>query len=104
MTSFESQQEILKNPGNERVMNKLEKDEIIQKLIERGVDKPCPRCGNDAFTLIDGYFNQTIQDSVSGFVVGGASVPSIVTACTNCGFLSQYALGSLGLLPHQLWK
>ena len=104
MTTNESTPEVLKDSGNKAVMNKLEKDEIIQKLIEKGVNKPCPRCGNDAFTLIDGYFNQTIQDSVSGHVVGGASVPSIVTACTNCGFLSQYALGSIGLLPHQLWQ
>ncbi|MBD07150.1 MAG: hypothetical protein MK009_07300 [Gammaproteobacteria bacterium] len=85
-------------------MNKLEKDDIIQKLIEKGVNSPCPRCSNDAFTLVDGYFNQTIQDSVSGFLVGGTGIPSIVTACTNCGFLSQYALGALGLLPDQLWK
>ncbi|MCY3731419.1 MAG: hypothetical protein OXF98_08765 [Rhodospirillaceae bacterium] len=55
-------------------------------------------------TLVDGYFNQTVQDDMSELVIGGASIPSIVTACTNCGFLSQYALGALGLLPHQVWK
>ena len=75
MTTSESTPEVVKDSGNEAVINKLEKDEIIQKLIEKGANKPCPRCGNDAFTLIDGYFNQTIQDSVSGFVVGGASIP-----------------------------
>ena len=85
-------------------MKKADKEEIIEQLIRKGVDRPCPRCGNKASTLIDGYFNQTVQDDASSFVVGGASIPTIVTACTNCGFLSQYALGALGLLPHQLWK
>lgn len=85
-------------------MKKFEKDEIIQKLVEKGADKPCPRCGNKAFTLVDGFFNQTIQNSASDYVLGGESIPSVITACTNCGFLSQYALGALGLLAHQLWK
>jgi len=85
-------------------MKKADKEEIIEHLIRKGVDRPCPRCGNKSATLIDGYFNQTVQDDASSFVVGGASIPTIVTACTNCGFLSQYALGALGLLPHQLWK
>jgi len=85
-------------------MKQIEKEEIIQQLIRKGADRPCPRCGNAAVTLVDGYFNQPVQDDMSELVIGGASIPSIVTACTNCGFLSQYALGALGLLPHQVWK
>ena len=85
-------------------MKQIEKEEIIQQLIRKGADRPCPRCGNGAVTLVDGYFNQPVQDDMSELVIGGASIPSIVTACTNCGFLSQYALGALGLLPHQVWK
>jgi len=82
-------------------MNKAKKDEIIDRLIKKGVDRSCPRCGNNAVTMIDGYFNHTVQDDVSGFVIGTPSIPTVVTACTNCGFLSQYALGALGLLPRQ---
>ncbi len=86
-------------------MKKAEKEEIIEQLIRKGADRPCPRCGNKGVTLVDGYFNQTLQDDASGCVIGGApSIPTIVTACTNCGFLSQYALGALGLLPSQAWK
>ena len=85
-------------------MKKVEKEEIIEQLLKKGVDRPCPRCGNDAITLVDGFFNQTVQDDASDFVIGGASIPTIVTACTNCGFLSQHALGVLGLLPHQVWE
>ena len=71
------------------------KEEIIKALEERGAKLPCPRCGNQSFTILDGYFNQTIQVGLSGMVIGGPSIPSAVTACTRCGYLSQHALGAL---------
>jgi predicted nucleic-acid-binding Zn-ribbon protein len=83
-------------------MKKLEeqdKQKIIKALQDRGATRPCPRCGNSNFTLIDGYFNQTIQTELKGMVIGGPSVPSVVVACNRCGYLSQHALGVLGLLP-----
>ena len=82
-------------------LSQEQKEEIINALIEKGVKLPCPRCGNNNFTLLDGYFNQTIQTELKGMVIGGPSVPSIVVACTRCGFLSQHALGVLGLLPKE---
>jgi predicted nucleic-acid-binding Zn-ribbon protein len=78
-----------------------QKEKIIQVLNERGAKLPCPRCGNNNFTLIDGYFNQTIQTELKGMIIGGPSVPSVVVACTRCGYLSQHALGALGLLPKE---
>lgn len=81
------------------MMDKTQKDKIIKKLVEKGARLPCPRCGNNEFTVIDGYFNQTLQDQLQGLVIGGPSIPSVVTACTRCGFLAQHALGALGLLP-----
>ena len=82
-------------------MKEDEKQRIIQALEERGAKLPCPRCGNQQFTLVNGYFNQTIQTELKGIVIGGPSVPSIVVACTRCGYLSQHALGALGLLPKE---
>jgi DNA-directed RNA polymerase subunit RPC12/RpoP len=79
-------------------MEQAKKDQIIKKLTEKGAVKDCPRCGHKAFTLIDGYFNQTLQNDLTGFVLGGPSVPVAVVACNNCGYLSQHALGVLGLL------
>ena len=77
------------------------KKEIIKALEERGAKLPCPRCGNQSFALLDGYFNQTIQTELKGMVIGGPSVPSVVVACSKCGYLSQHALGALGLLPKE---
>jgi ribosomal protein S27AE len=78
-----------------------QKDKIIKALVERGAKLPCPRCGNDTFTLLDGYFNEIIQSEPKGIVLGGRTVPSIAVACNRCGFLSQHALGVLGLLPKE---
>lgn len=77
------------------------KQEIVKALEERGAKLPCPRCGNQSFTLIDGYINQTIQTGLTGMVIGGPSVPSVVVVCNRCGYLSQHALGVLGLLPKE---
>ena len=82
-------------------LSKEEKERIIQALDDRGAKLPCPRCGNNSFTLLDGYFNQTIQTELKGMVIGGPSVPSVVVACNRCGYLSQHALGALGLLPKE---
>ena len=77
------------------------KKKITKALEERGAMRACPRCGNASFTLLNGYFNQTIQTELRGMVIGGPSIPSAVVACDNCGYLSQHALGTLGLLPEK---
>jgi hypothetical protein len=81
--------------------NQDQQDKIIKALADRGAKLPCPRCGNDAFTLLDGHFNQIIQDEPKGIVLGGRTIPSIIIACKRCGYLSQHALGVLGLLPKE---
>lgn len=78
-----------------------QKDKVVKALMERGARAPCPRCGNNNFTLLDGFFNQPIQAEFGGMVLGGPSIPSVVVVCTRCGFLSQHALGVLGMLPKE---
>ena len=78
-----------------------QKDKLIKALTDRGANLPCPRCGNGDFTLLDGYFNQIIQETPKGIVLGGRTIPSIVIACNRCGYLSQHALGVLGLLSKE---
>jgi len=75
-----------------------QKEKIIETLKQKGVNQGCPMCGNKNFVLIDGYFNNHLQGDLSSYSLGGPSVPSIATACSNCGFISQHALGILGLL------
>lgn len=77
-----------------------DKSKIIAALTERNATRPCPRCGTTSFTILDGYFNHSIQPAISGnLMIGGPSVPTAIVACNNCGFLSEHALGVLKLLP-----
>ena len=81
-------------------MDQTTRDEIAKRLKDKGAVLPCPRCGNKSFFVIDGYFNQTLQEELQGLVIGGHSIPSAIVACGNCGFMSQHALGALDLLPN----
>lgn len=83
-------------------MSSEEKQKIVDILSKKGANQPCPRCNEKTFTLLDGYFNQSIQQTLTaGFIMGGPSVPSIVVVCNNCGYMSQHALGVLGIMPKQ---
>jgi ribosomal protein L37E len=78
---------------------KEERDRIISALEQRGATRPCPRCGNNSFELVSGYFNHFIQTNLGGVSIGGPSIPTAVIVCNNCGWLSEHALGALKLLP-----
>lgn len=80
-------------------ISESQKKKIIEALEKRKARLPCPRCGNQSYSLLGGYFNQPIQTELGGLVIGGPSVPSVVVVCNQCGFMSQHALGALGLLP-----
>ena len=82
-------------------MDPAEKDRVIQALQRANVTLPCPRCSNTNFSLVDGYFKDPIQPDLKNFNLSGPSIPTIVTVCARCGFVSQHALGALGLLPRQ---
>lgn len=98
------EEEAQKLPQRQLELSQTQKEKIIKALVDRGAKLPCPRCGKNSFTLLGGYFNQTLQTELAGLVLGGPSIPSAVVACTNCGYLSQHALGALGLLAKEEGK
>ncbi len=75
------------------------KQSIVQKLQEKHVRFACPMCGTASFVLLDGFFNNAVSFS-PGLFFGGPVVPTVALACSNCGFISQHAVGALGLLPN----
>jgi predicted nucleic-acid-binding Zn-ribbon protein len=79
-------------------LSQTELDRIIKVLEEKGAVNPCPRCGQEEFTLVDAYHREALQDSLKGTVVGGPTIPCAVVICKNCGFISHHALGYLGIL------
>ena len=91
------------NPsGRELSMRALSDDEkqtIVKALEARGAKLPCPRCANPTFFLLDGYFFNPLVTDLKALTLGGPAVPTVVVACGRCGYLSQHALGALGLMP-----
>jgi ribosomal protein L37E len=73
------------------------KEEIAKKIRERNALKPCARCGNTKFSVVDGIaqigFGQDTQN-----VQIGTMIPCAIIGCDNCGNLTFHALGALGLL------
>jgi len=78
------------------------KNKILDTLTERKVNLPCPRCGFENFTILDGYFvHQPKPTFLLGAIYQYPVVPSIVAICGRCGYISQHSLGILKLEPYQ---
>jgi ribosomal protein S27AE len=84
----------------ERTLKKRQLALILDALTERGVNRPCPRCGNEEFIVERGLISHSLQISVEEATLGGLGIPVAVTSCVRCGFLAEHALGALGLLNH----
>lgn len=80
----------------------MDRDKIAELLTDRGATKPCHRCGNSQFTVLDGYSNVSLQEDFnSGIIIGGVTIPVTYVACNNCGAITGHAVGALGLLPKE---
>ena len=82
------------------MVSQEEKEKIIQKLNELIHDSKCPMCGNDKFIIADGYFSNIMQENPTALKLSGSIMPTIPIVCDKCGFVSQHALGALGLIPN----
>ena len=77
-------------------MDENRKKQLADKLTAKGAVLPCPRCSRKEFAILDGYAMHGVQEQPGGDVIlGGTSIPTIVVACANCGFLSFHALGAI---------
>jgi len=89
-------------------INQEEKQKIInviqQKLASRSKNLICPICGNNGFILAEGYTQDSLQDQLSGIVIGGPSIPVVIVVCNHCGNVIRFSLGVLGLLPKKQEK
>jgi len=74
------------------------REDVVKRMVEKGVNRPCPRCATDKFTLVDGFAVFGLVDQLQDEGVRNL-VPSICVACNRCGYLTFHALGPLGLLP-----
>jgi len=90
---------MLQNSQAKASLTQEQKQAIVDVLKKRGVPAACPMCRQNNWTVGDGYLAPIIQPDLHAMALGGQSIPSALLVCTNCGFMSQHALGILGLLP-----
>jgi len=80
-------------------MDKLRQEEIIRVLQAKGVDKPCPRCGNEKFERVgETAIQLSEKPNLHMFSTLGPIVPAILIACNNCGYLTHHTQGPLGIM------
>jgi hypothetical protein len=80
------------------MLSEEQKNKIKEALIKKVPNLSCPMCKHNNFAMTQGYIVHTLQSNYSSVTLGGEAIPSIGIICNNCGFISQHAIGSLGLL------
>lgn len=74
------------------MMNKEEKQIIVNRLNELIKNSKCPMCGNNHFIISDDYAQIMVQDSISGIKLG-TTMPSACVICSHCGYVSFHVVG-----------
>ena len=71
--------------------------EIGKYLDSLGAKEPCPRCRHSLFFVVDNVDLPLAPTYIGPSILPNA-LPTVLTACANCGFV---ALHALGLLPQR---
>lgn len=77
-------------------MTENQKTTLIKQLtarLNKNQQFKCPMCGESSFTILDGFFINPIQEDFKCLQFGSNSIPAVSLICSNCGFISQHALG-----------
>ena len=83
--------------SNQEKISPEDKARIIKALNERIPSLKCPICGNKSFILGDGYTQTFLTDNLQIVQLGGDNIPGVILICKHCGFISNHALGVIGL-------
>ena len=85
------------------MLSEDKKQEFIAALTEKiranGQSGACPMCGNEKFLMVDACLVNVLQPDVRSVTLTGASIPTLAIICDNYGYLSQHAVGALGVSP-----
>lgn len=65
----------------------IEKENIVNILLDRKANLPCGRCGGTELTLLDNYFHEVINNT--------EFVPTVMIVCNTCGHLTKHAVNIL---------
>lgn len=61
----------------------------------------CPICSNNNFSLSEGYTHRSLSEKQKQTVLGGLVMPSVTLICNNCGYVLDFAIGTLGFLDKE---
>lgn len=79
-----------------------QKDNIARIIQGRVSILKCPVCESaGSLVMGDGYLAHDIQTDLQSRHIGGQNIPTVPIVCKNCGFLMEFSVGALGLLPKQ---
>ena len=78
-------------------MDSTKQTRIINALKAKQVHLPCPRCGQPKFSVV-GETIISLQNDPNVISIGGPSIPTVIVACDNCGYITQHAQIPLGLV------
>lgn len=73
---------------------------LTKKLRANGKTESCPMCGSEKFLMVDACLVNVLQPDLKNVKASGPSIPTVAVICEHCGFVSQHAVGVLGVDPH----
>jgi len=73
------------------------KEQVLNKLSERGVSRTCEICSKNNWTLVDQATSVPITDLSGGVRLPQPHIPCVSLICNNCGNVRLLALGALGI-------
>jgi hypothetical protein len=76
-----------------------ERQRISAALNSRGINRPCPACGQWNIAIVDGYVKHPAysRNNLDAAATGDAFIPCVAIECKHCGFLSHHTLRGLGV-------
>lgn len=75
------------------------KAEIKKALESKISDFKCPICGNDRFSIANGFILNPVHEDLKRVNPHpDQGIPAVTLICSNCGFLSQHSAVALGII------
>lgn len=76
-------------------------DTITNELEKKGANKPCHRCGEVSFVVVDEMSHFSLQTEMTSRKDTNSTLPVAFVICRNCGAVTPHALGAFDLIPEE---
>lgn len=83
-------------------MNEVSGEAIADALCSKGIDKACPMCGNDHWSVSESVTSLPLYTDLLCERRKWEHIPVAILVCENCGFISLHSPFTLGLMDEPL--